>query len=321
MSAAEVGRTTTSSDESTSEEGLSEPPIRSDRSLFIFDWDDTLFPTSAFIEQTRNVDGYDEEALKSCLDITEKLLREAIAMSLDNKIYIVTAAHPAWVFKCAKRSSPGILSLIDGTNPKVEVKSTTGLASKARSMVQMAVKHRKSDEMHTVSLVLTGNSRCDLNPARLLSKVVPRSYVKCVKMKSVPTVDDLCRQLSKLYSVLPRIVSEQSHKTYVMCPEEARALMIKRSTANVKGIIYSKLAQSAPEDILRELPGQSRSEDVVYISWVEVDDGWRNKRVASRMFAKALKAVCDHDVAIELLVKDTTEMAASNSSVLEGPYK
>lgn len=30
-----------------------------------------------------------------------------------------------------------------------------------------------------------GNSRCDLNPARLLSRLIPQSYVKCVKMKSV----------------------------------------------------------------------------------------------------------------------------------------
>lgn len=34
------------------------------------------------------------------------------------------------------RSASGILPLIDGSNPKVEVKSTTGLASKARSMAR-----------------------------------------------------------------------------------------------------------------------------------------------------------------------------------------
>ncbi|KAF4689125.1 hypothetical protein FOZ63_032457 [Perkinsus olseni] len=209
------------------EEGSIEPPIRGRPSLFIFDWDDTLFPTTAFLEQS-TLDEAEadkaEAAFLSCLEAAGKVLREAVDMSRGGKVHIVTAADPAWVYKCARRSSSGILPLIGGINPRVEVKSTIGLASKARSMARaLESRRQRVDEGH-VSLVLVGNSRCDLNPARLLSRLLPRSYVKCVKMKSVPSVDDLSKQLSKLRSVLPRIVAEESHKTYVMCPEEARAM-------------------------------------------------------------------------------------------------
>ncbi|KAF4720828.1 hypothetical protein FOZ63_026288 [Perkinsus olseni] len=213
--------------EDGAEEGSIEPPIRGRPSLFIFDWDDTLFPTTAFFEHNvLNEAEADkaEAAFLSCLEAAGKVLREAVDMSKGSKVHIVTAADPAWVYKCARRSSSGILPLIDGINPRVEVKSTIGLASKARSMARALKCRRERTEGGHVSLVLVGNSRCDLNPARLLSRLLPRSYVKCVKMKSVPSVDDLSKQLSKLSSVLPRIVAEESHKTYVMCPEEARAM-------------------------------------------------------------------------------------------------
>ncbi|KAF4660173.1 hypothetical protein FOL46_006314 [Perkinsus olseni] len=213
--------------EDGAEEGSIEPPIRGRPSLFIFDWDDTLFPTTAFLEHS-TLDEAEadkaEAAFLSCLEAAERVLREAVDMSKGSKVHIVTAADPAWVYKCARRSSSGILPLIDGINPRVEVKSTIGLASKARSMARALKCRRERTDGGHVSLVLVGNSRCDLNPARLLSRLLPRSYVKCVKMKSVPSVDDLSKQLSKLSSVLPRIVAEESHKTYVMCPEEARTM-------------------------------------------------------------------------------------------------
>ncbi|EER07774.1 hypothetical protein Pmar_PMAR007733, partial [Perkinsus marinus ATCC 50983] len=146
------------------------------------------------------------------------------------------------------RSASGILPLIDGSNPKVEVKSTTGLASKARSMARALSSRNGGGHTNAeyVSLVLVGNSRCDLNPARLLSRLIPQSYVKCVKMKSIPSVEDLSKQLSKLSAVLPRIVAEEAHKTYVMCPEEATAL---RRDA-VKRVVPSRYAGS--DDSVRQ---------------------------------------------------------------------
>lgn len=59
-------------------------------------------------------------------------------------------------------------------------------------------------------------------------------------------MEDLSKQLSKLSAVLPRIVAEEAHKTYVMCPEEATAL---RRDA-VKRVVPSRYAGS--DDSVRQ---------------------------------------------------------------------
>eukprot|EP00484_Ammonia_sp_Unknown_P030306 CAMPEP_0197034136 /NCGR_PEP_ID=MMETSP1384-20130603/12332_1 /TAXON_ID=29189 /ORGANISM="Ammonia sp." /LENGTH=417 /DNA_ID=CAMNT_0042464021 /DNA_START=103 /DNA_END=1356 /DNA_ORIENTATION=+ len=75
-----------------------------DRTLVIFDWDDTLHPTSALNESGCKLDM--EEVRKFCLFVYETLLT-MIRLYGSSNIYIVSNADKLWIEKCLNQLSGG----------------------------------------------------------------------------------------------------------------------------------------------------------------------------------------------------------------------
>lgn len=97
--------------------------------MIIMDWDDTIFPTSYFIDDWKlTLQDYDQELilnkeqqhdLEVWRDSLSKFLRQAI--SLSDYCVVVTSAQTGWVDTCIARLAPGLASLFGSGNKKIHV--------------------------------------------------------------------------------------------------------------------------------------------------------------------------------------------------------
>lgn len=69
--------------------------------MTIFDWDDTLFPTSAFSPKTQDemmkIKAQNRELFMEIDQIVSNLLEKVVSSNENSQVLIVTNAHKSWV--------------------------------------------------------------------------------------------------------------------------------------------------------------------------------------------------------------------------------
>ena len=168
--------------------------------IFIFDWDDTLLCTTVL-----SPSGYFDDdmiLLPSKLEKIEKL--EILVIKLLTKTidkgdtYIITNSEPGWVEYSCKRFFPNTFDLLN----KIKIISARGLYEekypkdfktwKTRAFNEI-IKHY--DKNLPTNIMCLGDSAYEIEAAHGLAGKFPNGFIKAIKFREYPKIDELTSQL------------------------------------------------------------------------------------------------------------------------------
>ena len=169
--------------------------------IFIFDWDDTLLCTTVLSPL-----GYfddDMVVLPSRMEKIKKLeisVKKLLALTIEKgDTYIITNSEPGWVEYSCKRFFPNTFHLLD----KIKIISARGLYGKKYPKKLKIWKNlafndliKKYDINLPTNIVCFGDSSYEIESAHGLSDKFQDGYVKAIKFKEFPKIEELISQLN-----------------------------------------------------------------------------------------------------------------------------
>ena len=170
-------------------------------SLIIFDWDDTLLPTSFLVpkgifEDDSELNEKDQNKINKLQDSVQKLLLLALSKG---DVYIITNADEGWVEFSAKKYYPKILDILE----KIEVISAREVYGEAfpkdskRWKVEsfLNLKKRLNDDLIT-NIICIGDSTFEMEAGRVLASKFIHAVIKTIKFREKPKPEELNKQLN-----------------------------------------------------------------------------------------------------------------------------
>jgi len=169
-------------------------------SLIIFDWDDTLLPTSfltpnGIFSEHLCLDKNEKEKLHTLDNLAFKILTQAIQKA---DTYIITNAEPGWVEYSAGRFYPKVHSLLN----KIKLVSARGefekkLPNDSRQWkIQTFLKMVNDFDTNLITnFICLGDSIIEMEAAHVFASKFSQSYIKTIKFKESPTLEELIKQL------------------------------------------------------------------------------------------------------------------------------
>jgi len=199
--------------------------LKDSMSVFLFDWDDTLFPTTAL---TSLGPEHLREALKTVDTIVAELL--ASLASPRSCVVILTNANLSWVHHAAENFLPKVKALFGAPDSQILLISAhrdrAQLPEQGSPAYHEAVRRSKSEAVRPLATVVEkvaresqaqslqvigiGDQPHDLAAAHALRGLmcdIKESFVKTVLMKRMPTGTELARQLGTLCRSLPMLLT------------------------------------------------------------------------------------------------------------------
>ena len=170
--------------------------------LTIFDWDDTLFPTSAFApktpEEMNEIADNNQELFIKIDNVVHSLLLRTLE---DNaRVIIVTNAHKSWVEYSSQTLMPMTAMLLKERIRVISARMDMGMAMHA--VPPNLWKIRKFLELHDMlglsteqvtNLIVIGDSMNEMNAGQRLSKKLPCCILKMIKMQESPQPKELIK--------------------------------------------------------------------------------------------------------------------------------
>lgn len=206
--------------------------ILSSKNIVVFDWDDTLFPTTwltkeGCIECDNTQNWPDEPMVKLTDEIQTKLQKfETMLFNFFNKIYsydceiyIITNSKNGWVESSCDACFPRLKQFVD----KIQVISARPLeCDNFMNTKWMTWKELKFNscfknlfqfplDLITKHIISIGDSIAELNAATNLGKYKDRTFIKTVKMCETPSLSQLEDQYTFLISCFEYILHINKH--------------------------------------------------------------------------------------------------------------
>ena len=168
--------------------------------IFIFDWDDTLLCTTVL-----SPGGYFDDnmiVLPSKLEKIKKLeilVNKLLSLTTEKgDTYIITNSEPGWVEYSCKRFFPNTFYLLS----KIKIISARGLYEKKypkgfKTWKLMTFNEiiKNYDKNLPTNIMCLGDSQYEIEAAHELATKFPNGYVKAIKFKEYPKIDELTSQL------------------------------------------------------------------------------------------------------------------------------
>lgn len=182
--------------------------------LIIFDWDDTLFPTSWLLTNGIKLDNLLDRRkytvyFKELDSALAKLLYKSISIG---KVLIITNARTDWIL-LSKRILPESSKIID---TYIKIISARELYQHVYDMTEW----KKRTFMHNIynyirwseQIISIGDAEYEYNALiSLRNYVSPTHYLKTVRFVKTPSFDTIIDQLNVITKSLPEIRGQQSH--------------------------------------------------------------------------------------------------------------
>ena len=172
-------------------------------SLIIFDWDDTLFPTSFFAKN-----GYfsentflaeKEDKFFQRINKLEKAVIDLLNLALSKgDVYIITNAQSGWVEYSSNIFYPNLHKIMD----KIKIISARGEWEdifpndiKQWKMKSFSNLRNNFDDKLVTNIICLGDSMLEIEAGRFLANCFKEAFIKTVKFKEAPKPDELNKQL------------------------------------------------------------------------------------------------------------------------------
>ena len=169
-------------------------------SLIIFDWDDTLLPTTfltpfGIYDENIILTEIEQKKIERLEKSVVKLLNIAISKG---DVYIITNAGLGWVEYSAKKFYPNVLEILG----KIKIISARGEWEKdypgdSRSWkIQTFLSlQNKLDVKLVTNIICLGDSLFEMEAGRILATKFSEAFVKTIKFKEGPKPEELNQQL------------------------------------------------------------------------------------------------------------------------------
>ena len=169
-------------------------------SLIIFDWDDTLLPTSfltpkgTFSEDIQ-LSSSDCKKMQQIANYVHDILKESIEKG---DVYIITNAGINWVQFSANLFFPNISELLK----KIKIISARGEYEKSfpgnlrQWKIQAFLNLLKNvDNKLVTNIICIGDSLFEMEAGRILASKFKEAFIKTIKFREAPKLDELLKQL------------------------------------------------------------------------------------------------------------------------------
>jgi hypothetical protein len=169
-------------------------------SIIIFDWDDTLLPTSfltpgGVFDENIILPQNEIEKLLKLEHAVLQLLTEAVEKG---NVYIITNAGNGWVEYSAKRFYPSINPILE----KIKIISARGQYEKffpgnsRQWKIEAFLNLQKTLNMKLVTnIICIGDSLFEMEAGRILASKFTEAFIKTIKFREAPRLDELLKQL------------------------------------------------------------------------------------------------------------------------------
>jgi hypothetical protein len=182
--------------------------------IFIFDWDDTLLCTSELSPR-----GYFDDnmiILPSKIEKIKKLeilVKKILTIAIDKgDTYIITNSEPGWVEYSCERFFPNTFYLLN----KIKIISARGLCEnkyprdfKTWKIIAFREIIKNYEKSLPTNIICFGDSTYEMEAAHDLKGKFPNGFIKAIKFRESPNIDELINQL--------KIVIEKFNFIYSAC--------------------------------------------------------------------------------------------------------
>ena len=169
--------------------------------IFIFDWDDTLLCTSVispagYFDDNMVILPSRLKKIKNLETIVKRLLTKTTEKG---DTYIITNSEPGWVEYSCKRFFPNVVELLQ----KIKIISARGLHEKRfpnnfKAWKSMAFNDilKNYDLSLPSNVMCMGDSTYEMEAAHGLAYKFKDGFIKAIKFKELPKIDELISQLN-----------------------------------------------------------------------------------------------------------------------------
>ena len=198
--------------------------------IFIFDWDDTLLCTTVlspggYFDDNRVILPGKLKKIKHLESLVKKLLTNATEKG---DTYIITNSEQGWVEYSCKRFFPNVYDLLS----KIKIISARALYEKKypnnyKTWKNMAFNDiiKNYDLNIPSNVICMGDSTYEMEAAHALSNKFQDGFIKAIKFKELPRVDELISQLN--------LILEKFDFIYSACKNWTITIDKKRKNSNV----------------------------------------------------------------------------------------
>ena len=169
--------------------------------IFILDWDDTLLCTTVltpcgYFDDNMVILPFKMEKIKKLETLVKKLLTKTTDKG---DTYIITNSEHGWVEYSCKRFFPDTFDLLN----KIKIISARDLYEKefpkdfktwkTRAFKDIIKKYKLN---LPTNIICMGDSTCEIEAAHSLAEKFPNGYIKAIKFRELPKIDELICQLN-----------------------------------------------------------------------------------------------------------------------------
>jgi len=187
--------------------------------LMIFDWDDTLFPTSWIHKHGLLMDGVtvnseQDAQLKKMAEGARSTLQKALEIG---QVVIVTNAEQGWIERSCKKFTPSLVSLmkkVDMVSARSTYESYVEAPSEWKRLAfeyEIGQFYQSGCVNRQRNIVSVGDSLHELHALTSVTSRMPNCYAKSVKFLESPSIQQLIDQHEMLAGSLNDVVEHNGH--------------------------------------------------------------------------------------------------------------
>ena len=191
---------------------------RRHNSLIIFDWDDTILPTSfltprGIFDDKNELNPKDQARIHKLEETVKNLLSVAVK---NGDIYIITNAGEGWVQFSAKKYYPSVEEILN----KIKVISARSLyeskypndSKKWKIEAFLNIKKNVNNDLIT-NIICLGDSIFEMEAGRILASKFIHAVIKTIKFRENPKPEELNKQLNLVYNQFNSIYTSSKNLT------------------------------------------------------------------------------------------------------------
>ena len=186
--------------------------------LIIFDWDDTLLPTSFLLYKNKiELDNKLREKDQAKIIKLEQSVKNLLTLSLSKgDVYIITNAGEGWVEESAKTYYPNIkeiLEQIEVISARKDFESKFPENSKLWKINSFLNLKKRLNETLITNIICLGDSIFEMEAGKILAANFIHAVIKTIKFKENPKPEELNKQLNLVLNQFNSIFNSSKNLT------------------------------------------------------------------------------------------------------------
>ena len=186
-------------------------------SIIIFDWDDTLLPTTYLTKENLMQEEIIPDFEKEKLEILENTVAKILTMAMSKgEVYIITNSGTGWVEGSANKFYPLLsellqkIKIISARNEYEDEYPGNAKEWKVHSFLSL---REKVNQKLVTNILCLGDSLFEIEAGKLLASQFMEAFIKTIKFRKTPRPGELNKQLNLIIEQFDYIYSSAKNLT------------------------------------------------------------------------------------------------------------